>query len=187
MALGLGGHLALAAVQAVMLAPPDAIGGGGSISAAGAAALIAVAAGCLVSGRIAGAGRPEWRVALDVTGLATVAYLTATSLEGSALACAWAMEAVVLARIAAHGKDRLAAGASLCFAQGAAFQTLVFVAPPETLLYGLPHVGPGALALGALALAFGVQARQLRCVRSAPPRSGSRPPPRRWCSTWRRR
>ena len=161
-ALGLGGHLALAATQAVMLVPPGTVGAGGSISVAGAAALIAVAAGCLVSGRVAGAGRPEWRVALDVTGLATVAYLTATTLDGSALACAWAMEAVVLARIAAHGRDRLAAVASLCFAQGAAFQTLAFVAPPEALLYGLPQVGPSALALGAVALAFGVQARQLR-------------------------
>lgn len=160
-ALGLGGHLALTAVQAVMLAPPDAIGGA-SIAAPGAAALIALAAACLVSARIAGAGRPEWRVALDVTGLATVAYLTATSLEGTALACAWAMEAAVLARIAAHAKDKVAAGASLCFALGAAFQTLVFEAPPETLLYGLPEVGPAVLALGVLALAFGVQARQAR-------------------------
>ena len=55
-ALGLGGDLALTAVQAVMLAPPDAIGGA-SIAAPGAAALIALAAACLVSARIAGAGR----------------------------------------------------------------------------------------------------------------------------------
>ena len=140
-----------------------------------------------MSGRVAGAGRPEWRVVLDVTGLATVAYLTATSLEGSALACAWAMEAVVLASIAAHGKDRLAAVASLCFAQGAAFQALVFEAPPESLLYGLPQVGPSALALGAVALAFGVQARPAAVVRSARGGVAQGVSRRPWCSTWRRR
>jgi uncharacterized membrane protein len=160
-ALGLGGHLALATLHAVAATPPDALTSDSGISAGGVAALAVVAAGCLVSGRIAGSGRPEWRVALDATGLAAVAYLTAASLDGSALAVAWATEAALLARIAAGDRDDLAAGASLCFAAGAALQALVIVAPPEALLYGLADPVAATTAVGAVALALAVQARGL--------------------------
>ncbi len=159
--LGLGGHLAVAALNALMAAPPDTIMAGEAVSVTGAAGLIAVAAGCLVSGRIAGAGRPGSRVALDAAGLLAVAYLTATTLDGSALAVAWALEAMVLARIAANGRDELAAYASLCFVAGAALQAIVTVAPPEALLYGLGDVLPALTALAAVTVALAVQAHAL--------------------------
>ncbi len=72
------------------------------------------------------------------------------------------MEAALLARIAASGRDQIAAGASLCFAAGAALVALVTVAPPEALLYGLEDPVLAATALGAVVLAFAVQARELR-------------------------
>src|SRR5207247_1328704 len=62
-------------------------------------ALLAVTVAAFGCARVV-TGEPRWRRALDAMGMLTLAYLTATVLEGPALVLAWAAEAVALARVA---------------------------------------------------------------------------------------
>jgi uncharacterized membrane protein len=154
MTLGLGVHLTLALMQTLMVdAPPGDLFGGG-LSAAAGASLLALAAGCFVSARLAQSGRRELRMALDVLGLSATAYLTALSLDGMALVIAWSCEAVALARVARREQDRLADWGALAHLGLAGVHILAWVAPLEALVTDVP-LGKvdAAAALGAVAAA----------------------------------
>lgn len=135
----LGGHLALAIAQSVMVP-----------AGTGSASLLAVAAACLVAGRLAPDAR--WRTAVDATGLAVVAYALALTLDGPALAVAYAAEAAVLAALARRGGGVATYGA-VAHAGLAFGHALAFEAPPDAVMHGLDGALPAAVALGASALA----------------------------------
>jgi hypothetical protein len=159
--LGLGGHVAIAAMQALhdvdasqLLAPgaaPAAVGG-----------LVAVAAACLVSARLAEAGQAAWRVALDATGLVAVGVVALLTLDGPALTIAWAAEAVALARIAAQRDDAVARVAAVAHLLAAAVFALADQAQPAGLVDGTTALGAAALGVGAVAAACLLVAMQLR-------------------------
>jgi uncharacterized membrane protein len=164
-ALGLGGHIATALGHALIVdAPPTAIGE--TPDAAAIVALAAVAAGALVSARLA---RP-YRLLLDGLGLAVIAYLGAIALEGVALTLFWAGQAAALAAIARRTPDhggltfmagaraaiarstdaRLAALGALAFLAGALIHALATSAPPTALVEGLDDPLGAALALAGV-------------------------------------
>jgi uncharacterized membrane protein len=156
--LGLGTHVTLSLLHALMVdAEPSMLVHGGELSGA-AVALVALAAGCFVSARLAAEGHSDWRVLLDALGLAAVAYLAALALDGPQLAVAWALEAAVLAQVARQTGDKVAGWAAAAHLGGALAHGVVFEAPPEALIYGLRDVPAAAGALGAGALAA------LRCA-----------------------
>lgn len=152
--LGLGGHVALSAIQALHDVDASQLLGPGA-SATGITSLVAVAAGCLVSARIAEAGRPEWRIVLDVTGLVTLAGIAMLTLDGPALTAAWAAEAVALARVATARRDALARGAAVVHLGMAATFALGDQSLPYGALSSATPLGAAALGLGAVALAAG--------------------------------
>ncbi|MBS1871445.1 MAG: DUF2339 domain-containing protein [Actinobacteria bacterium] len=155
---GLGGHLALALVQTLLVAHPLAVlRGDATLTAAGAVSVTALAAGCLAAGRLAGRAENTWRIALDATGLAALALLAALTLDGTALVLAWVGEGIVLVRIARRFGDRVAAGGALGFLALASLHALAFEAPPSSLASGL------AAPLDALAAVGGVAALALLC------------------------
>jgi uncharacterized membrane protein len=150
--LGLGGHIAISAMQALhdidssqLLAP----GAAGSAIAG----LVAVAAGCLVSARVAEEGRTGLRTALDATGLAALAGIALLALEGPMLTIAWATQAVALARIGSRRDDPVARAACFVHLAAAALFALVDQAPPDGLIEGATDLGPAVLGLGAVAVA----------------------------------
>ncbi|MBW3654414.1 MAG: DUF2339 domain-containing protein, partial [Actinobacteria bacterium] len=150
--LGLGAHLLLSAAQAIAQAPPAAIAAGDPISFGAQLAVTAAAAGAFVAGRFAAAIRPWWRAGLDGVAMAGIAYLAMLTLDGPALAAAFAAQSLALGTIAARARDDVAAcgaGAFLALALGHA---LAFEAPPAALFAGLESIPDAALALGAAAL-----------------------------------
>jgi uncharacterized membrane protein len=165
---GLGGHVALALVYTLTVdAPPADAVGGGVLSAAGAASVVALAAGCLVSARLVRSERPEWRILLDGLGLAALAYLTALALDGEALALAWAVEAATLAVLAHRAAmDPVAGWGALGFLGLAAGHALAFEAPPEALVTGLSEPLVALAALGTLTGATLLAADRLRALQS---------------------
>ncbi|HEX8104992.1 MAG TPA: DUF2339 domain-containing protein [Solirubrobacteraceae bacterium] len=164
-AAGTGTHLALALGHVLITdAPPSALLGAGTDSAPAAAlGLAALAAGCFASGRIAGGGRPDWRVALDAAGLAVLAYATAIPLHGAGLVLAWTLEAVALGGVARRERDTVATAGALAFLGLAAAYAVAALAPAAALLHGLE--APLAAAGGLLAVAA---AAALLAVRSLP-------------------
>jgi uncharacterized membrane protein len=161
--VGLGAHVALALIRALVVdAPPSAIGGDSGSVLAAAVALSALAAACFGSARMAQEGRPEWRIALDSLGLAALAYLTAIALDGPAVAIAWAVEAGALAQLVRHSKDQVGLIASLAFLAGAAFHLLIFDANPATTVDGVHNLLPVAGCVAAVSLAA------LRIARTLP-------------------
>jgi uncharacterized membrane protein len=156
--IGLGVHVGLALVRALLAdAPPSAVtGGAGGELLSAAVALSALAAACFVSARVAEDGRPELRIALDSLGLAALAYLTAIALDGIALPLAWAAEAGALAQIAHRSKDRVASVGALGFAALAGAHATLIEAPPRALVYGVDHL---AAAAGVLVVVSAVTLR----------------------------
>lgn len=153
--VGLGAHIALAVLQALVSDPSlEALVDGGRPSLAAAISLVAVAAGCFVSARLSETGRPTARIALDTLGLAAVAYLTAVSLDGAALVAVWAVESAGLAAIARRDRDEVAFWGSLAFLALAALHALVFEATPDSLVSGVDEPPAAALALGAVTAGF---------------------------------
>jgi uncharacterized membrane protein len=149
---GLGGHIALALLHTLAVdAPVSEAGTGAPLSTAGAAAIVVLAAACLVAGRLAGPDRFAWRAALDCLGLACLAYLTGLVLDGPALAFAWIAEAGALLALAHRIRDRVAGWASLGFLALAGVHVLAVVVPPEALRMGVMDPVPSLAALGALA------------------------------------
>lgn len=166
-ALGVGGHLLLSAVQALAQAPPEILAAGGPISLGGHLAVAATAAGAFVAGRFAAEIRPHWRTTLDSTAMAGVAYLLMLSLDGAPLAAAFAAQALALGTIGGRRRDHVAlcgGGAFLALALGHA---LAFEAPPIALVEGLASIPAAALALGAGALVALRGARLLTRGRAA--------------------
>jgi uncharacterized membrane protein len=149
---GLGGHIALALFHTLAIdAPVSEISAGAPLSSAGAAAIVVLAAACLVSGRMAGPDRFAWRVALDGLGLASLAYLTGLVLDGPTLAFAWLAEAGALLALAHRTRDRVTGWASLGFLALAGVYVLGVMVPPESLRMGLADPVTSLAALAALA------------------------------------
>jgi uncharacterized membrane protein len=149
---GLGGHIALALVHTLAVdAPLSDLATGDALSAAGAAGIVVLAAACLVSGRVVGPDRLEWRAALDGLGLAALAYLTALALDGPALAFAWTAEAGALLALAHRSRDLVAGWASLGFLALAGAHILAFEVPLDSLRSGVADPVPSLAALGAFA------------------------------------
>jgi len=160
---GLGGHVALVVAHALTVgASPALVQDGGAVDGAGAAGLVALAAAAFASALLL-PGRPAVRTALHALGLATVAYLTALTLDGAALAAAWAAEGAVLAALARRVTDLDRVTALLAaplYAGGALLVAVTWVAPltegggaasdPLAALVALGAVAAAALAGGVL-------------------------------------
>jgi len=156
--LGIGAHIALTLIRALIDAPVSALGS--AQSAVPPLLTVAVlAATCLASARMVGAERETWRMALNGLGLAAIAYLTASALDGPALVCVWCGEALALSRVAAASKDRVAHHGAFGFLALAVAHTLAFEAPPSALLSGVGDELAAAVAVGAIALAAACAAR----------------------------
>ncbi|MGH2744247.1 MAG: DUF2339 domain-containing protein, partial [Thermoleophilaceae bacterium] len=159
-ALGLGVHLALALLQSITTdAPPALFGGSGPLGLDAAISLAGVAAGCLVSARLAEAGQRELRIGLDVVGLAVVAYLTALTLDGALLTLAWSAEAVALAKLGSRTDDEVATWGGRAHLLLASTHALAVVAPLSALVENLAEPLPAIVALGAVTFAAAVCAR----------------------------
>lgn len=161
LAAGLGGHVALALLQALILAPPSAMGAG-EVDAAGIVALAALAGTCLAVGAGLRDARPRWGDVANATGLVVAALAMVAALDGLALVLALAAEAVALARIGRRQRDEVAtygADAALLLATGV---TLVVLASPTALADGLTDLGPALLAVSALGVAAACMARTTR-------------------------
>jgi uncharacterized membrane protein len=159
---GLGGHIALALFHTLAVdAPVSGIATGETLSAAGASAIVLLAAACLVSGRLAGPDRPLWRAALDGLGLGALAYLTGLALDGSALAFAWTAEAGALLALAHRTRDRVAGWAALGFLSLAGLHVIAYEVPLESLQAGVADPLPSLAALGAVAAGAIAAARLL--------------------------
>jgi len=152
-ACGLGGQLALATMSTLLEVRQDGPEGAGLVIALGA-----LAAGCLISGRLTGEHR-DWRLALDGAGLVAVAVLGAVATGGVALTLTWAALAAGLGTLARQTHDRLTAGAALLFLGGALAWCLTDQAPLTALLDGDLSLGPAALGLGAVLAAAGALLR----------------------------
>ncbi len=161
--LGLGVHVALGMLQALVSdAPFELVEQGGSPGFGAAASLVAVAAGCFVSARLAEAGRKELRLVLDSVGLAVVAYLTVLSLDGTQLVLAFALEAVVLAQIGRGAEDPVASWGAYAHLALALGQTVPNVAGPW------PLVGESIDPLAASVSVVAVSAAAVAMARTGP-------------------
>ncbi len=148
---GVGGHLGLALLSAIAVSDPvEVMNGYEALSPAGAAAVAALAAGCLVSARIAGERHQGWRIALDSIGLGVVAVLTALTLDGLQLVLAWALEVVALAGIGRRTGDRVAGVGALAFLALGATHAIAYEAPPVSLVTGLADTGAALAAVAAV-------------------------------------
>jgi uncharacterized membrane protein len=163
--LGLGGHIALAALNAGAQLDLGQLAAPGAETGA-VAALTTLAAACLISGRLAADGRVEWRVVLDATGLLALAALAALTLDGAALAAAWAAEALALGRIAQSRCDPVALVGALAHLAAALLYAGLAFAPPTDLIDGGVALGTAALGLGAIAAASFLGARLARPLAS---------------------
>jgi uncharacterized membrane protein len=161
MELGLGAQLGLTLIRVAINAPPSTLGASGPDPLA----LLSVAtltAACLGSAQAVGGERPSWRTALNLAGLAAIAYLTASALSGPALACAWCVEAVALMRLATRTPDPAARWGGLGFLAFAALHVVTVDASPSALITGAGDLAGAAAALGGLALAAFGAARTVR-------------------------
>jgi len=149
--LGLGGHLLLSVAHALTQVPPDDLMGAGSIELGGYVAVAGVACAAFVAGRFVQDVQRNWRLALDATAIAGIAYLTALALDGPMLAAALASEATVLARIAARERDAVAAFGGGALLSAGLGHALLLDVPVDALVAGLDDVAGAALALGAAA------------------------------------
>jgi hypothetical protein len=153
---GLGGHIAVAAIQALS----DATQAGAAPAAT--AGLVAVAASCLISARLAEEGNEAARVALDALGLAALAGIALLTLEGPALTVAWAGEAVALARIGARRDDLVARIAAFVHLAAAGVLALVDQVPPDGLISGSDDLAAAVIGAGAVGVATLLSALSLR-------------------------
>jgi uncharacterized membrane protein len=153
---GLGGHIAVSAIQALH----DVTGSGSTPGTVGG--LVAVAAGCLVSARLAEQGNHASRIALDALGLAAVAGIAALTLDGAALTVAWAAQAVALAKIGARRDDEVARTAAFVHLLAAGLYAVVDQAPPGALISGAGDLRAAVIGAAAVGVAAGACAIALR-------------------------
>jgi uncharacterized membrane protein len=140
---GLGGHVLLAAGNALTIDP----------SAASALALGSVAASSFAAARIGTMPR-ALRGALDAVALAALAWIAARTLSPIPLVLAWAAEAVALAQVWRRSRDEVAAGAAWLHMLGATGVAIAVVAPPLSLADGLPDALGAVVVLLAVAAAW---------------------------------
>jgi uncharacterized membrane protein len=148
--LGVGAHLALVLLQALLEAPPGELPSG----RVGLVALLSVAvlaASSLACARLSAGGTRAGRDLLDAVGLLAVAYLTAGALDGAALVGAWALEGMTVITLARRPDDDTVRLVGLGFLGGAVAHVLAVEAPPAALLTGPADLGQAAIALGSLA------------------------------------
>jgi uncharacterized membrane protein len=156
---GLGGHIAVSALQALHDIGQAQTTGSTAMAAGG---LVAVAAGCLVSGRLAEEGHHVWRVTLDVVGLMALAGVALETLDGTTLTIAWAAQAVALAKIGARRDDELARSAAFTHLVAAGIWALIDQVAPVGLIDGASDLAAAALGGGAVAVATVVTGLALR-------------------------
>ncbi len=149
MELGLGGHVALVLIRALIDAPPSTLGTG-TAALVSLLSVSALAATCLVCARLTDPNRPAWQGMLDGLGFLAIAYLTAGVLDGAALVAAWALEGLALTRIARHTGEENAKLGGVAFLGGATLHALALEAPPVALLTGARDLADGAIALATL-------------------------------------
>lgn len=151
---GLGSHVALALAATLAIDDPlSVLAGDGTLSGASAVSVAALAAGCLVSARMAGERNVEWRTLLDGLGLSVLACLTALALDGTALVLAWTAEVAVLTAISHRLRDPVAGWGAVGFLALAAMHVLAHEAPPVSLVSGLADPLSACLGVGAVAAA----------------------------------
>lgn len=151
LSVGLGAHVGLTLLRALIEAPPHQLGLG-LPQLDGIVAVAALASGCIASAQLLGEARRWPTVALNALGLAAVAYLTAQTLTGPALVVAWALEACALSQLARH-TDEVAGYGALAFLGLAAIHAVIIEAPASSLLTGAPSLSDAAIALGAISAA----------------------------------
>ena len=146
--MGVGLQLSLALVRTLIGAPPSMLLSG-EPQLAGVVAVASFACACLLCAGLEGRGGRA-REAFAVAGLAGLAYLTAATLDGPALAAAWASEAAALLELARRRGERVAHLGGLGFAALASTYTLLAIAPPTGLAGEAVELWPAAIALAAL-------------------------------------
>jgi uncharacterized membrane protein len=159
---GIGGQVALSLFAALaQLDAADVLSPGAS--QATVAALLALASGCLISGRITRGARPQWQRLLDLIGLSAAALLAMVVFDGWMLTAVWASAAVALGQIGARTGDADARWAAYAHLLAACLWCVADQAPPAGLIDGSVALAPAAAGLGLVALAA------LRLARLAPP------------------
>jgi len=151
--LGVGAHIGLVLLRVLVTAPPTHLANGNP-QLLQLLTIATLAASCLACGRLSGPDQRSWRAALDILGLATIAYLAATALDGPSLVAAWTVEGVALAQLHRRTHDQVAQLGALAFLTGAALHTLAIEAPASALLTGVPALAGAAVALGVIAAAL---------------------------------
>jgi uncharacterized membrane protein len=146
--LGVGAHVGLVLLRALLAVPPTHLGGGQDLTQLLTVATLAAC--CVGCGLLAGKRRP-FATALYALGLAATAYLTAAELAGDALVAAWAVQAAALAQLYRRTHDQLASVGALSFLAGAALHALAVEAPPSALLTGAPNLHAATIALAFVA------------------------------------
>jgi len=159
---GLGSHVALALVVTLTVDDPlSVVAGGGMLSGASAASVAALAAGCLVSARLASERSVTWRVLLDVLGLSALVCLTALALDGTELVLAWTGEIALLVAIAYRRRDPVAGWSALGFLSLTCAHVLLVDAPVELLQTGIGDPLGQLVPIAAVGAAAIVSARVL--------------------------
>jgi uncharacterized membrane protein len=150
--VGLGAHVALTLIRALVDTPPSALGSGDA-QLLPLASVSVLSATCLASAHLIGRERRQWHLVLNALGLAAIAYLTAVALTGPALVGVWCVEALALTRYARASNDAIARYGALGFLGLAVLHALAAEAPPAALLTGVSSLGAAGIALGAIAFA----------------------------------
>jgi uncharacterized membrane protein len=148
--LGVGVQIALALIRVLIDAPPSDLASGHP-QLLPLLSVSALAAGCIACGLMGAAERTTWRIALNGLGLLAIAYLTASAVDGAALAAAWAFEGLALIQLDSRTDDVVTRLGGLAFVGAAAVHVLVADAPPSALTAGAANLGAAVIALGALA------------------------------------
>jgi len=152
--VGLGAHVLLSLIHVLLFdASPEGFLVGFADLPSAVAALLCLALATLLGARFVGEENAGSAQALDIVGLAAVAYVSAAALDGALLAAAWSAQAVALAEIGRAADDPLARRASTAFLVIAGLHAVAIEAPPDALVLGVPGLGAAAVALIAVALA----------------------------------
>lgn len=160
----LAGQLSLAIAHTVLFAPPAGVVGGSEAVPYGP--LVTIAAAAFACARLARPGEDVWRLLADATGLVTVAYLTAVTVDGVVLLAAFGAQALALAHVGRRTGDRLAEAGAAGFLALAVGHALAFEAPPVGLVDGVRNLGAAVLALAVVA---GVSNRLARAAAGIDP------------------
>jgi uncharacterized membrane protein len=151
--IGLGGQLSLAIVHTLLFdAPPGAVTQAGVAPGGAIAAVAAVTVTAFGCARLACTDWRALRIGLDALALVALAYVSALTLDGVALALAWAAVAVALGHLASGADALVARIGALSFLGLAAGHALSLDAPPDGLVDGVDDLGATLAALGAVGL-----------------------------------